>query len=137
MAARLYALALGVAVVMLVAGCGGGGSGGSTTDTTAATVQGVRVLRVIDVHETEWKLTPSSIRIERFGYYGLRGVNDGTVAHALRLSGPGIPGKTTAEIPPGDSKTMLVFFRRVGTYALTCPIDGHEQKGMKATVTVH
>ena len=95
------------------------------------------MLRVIDVHETEWKLEPSSIRIERFGYYGLRGVNDGTVAHALELRGPGIPAKSTGEIPPGGSKTLLVFFRRVATYTLSCPLDGHEQKGMKATVTVH
>src|SRR5215468_413207 len=106
MAGRAYALALGVAAAMLLGGCGGGGN----SSTNAPAVRGVRVLRVIDVHETEWKLTPASIRIERFGYYGLRGVNDGSVAHALALSGPGIAAKSTGEIAPGDSKTLLVFF---------------------------
>ena len=30
-----------------------------------------------------------------------------------------------------------MFFNRAGTYRLYCPIDGHAQQGMEATVRVH
>jgi uncharacterized cupredoxin-like copper-binding protein len=80
-------------------------------------------------------LSPSTIPIDRFGYYGIKAVNDGTVTHALTLRGPGI-NKTTGEIAPGESKTFAVNFQRSGTYGLYCPIDGHKAKGMTGKVKV-
>jgi plastocyanin len=123
---------LAVAASLALAGCGGGD--GSDTGTL---VQDIHVVRVIDVHETDFALAPKRIRIERFGYYGLRAINDGEVPHALELEGPGIKGKRTANVEPGDSETMVVYFRRAGTYELYCPVADHEQRGMKATVRVH
>ena len=117
------------ALSVLLVGCGGGSDG-------ELVVQGVRVLEIVEVHETEWNLAPRSIRIERFGYYGLEGINDGSVTHALAIEGHGID-KRTGDIPPGGSATIAVLFRKAGTYSLTCPLPGHAQKGMKATVRVH
>jgi uncharacterized cupredoxin-like copper-binding protein len=88
------------------------------------------------VHETEHALSPKVIRIERFGYYGIQAINDGTTTHALAISGPGVNNKT-GNVEPGKSETMLVFFQNAGKYKLYCPIDGHEQKGRRATVRVH
>jgi plastocyanin len=121
-----------IGAALALTGCGGGsgGSGGATV------VDDVRVAEIIDVHETDFRLTPKTIRIDRFGYYGLRAINDGDVPHALAIEGPGIE-KRTKEIAPGSSETMLVFFRRAGSYKLYSPLDGDEQKGMKATVKVH
>jgi hypothetical protein len=124
---------------LALAGCGGGG--GSTTATTSTSAQGTviqntHVLRVIAVHETEYSLAPKLIHIQRFGYYGLKAINDGKVPHALALHGHGLHQRT-GEIAPGRSRTMLVFFRKAGNYLLYCPLDGHARKGMKATVRVH
>jgi plastocyanin len=130
-------LAYGLAAALFLAGCGGDGSSSSTTTAPTPTiVGGFQVLKVIPVHETEFALTPARIKIDRFGYYGIKAVNDGTVAHALTVEGHGID-ETTGEIEPGESKAFAVFFKRAGTYKLYCPIDGHEAKGMKGTVKVH
>ena len=127
MVGRIRTVVFIAAASLVLGGCGGG----STT-----VVQGIRVLKIIDVHETEYALSPKSIHIKRFGYYGIKAVNDGTAAHALAVEGHGID-KKTANVAPGKSATLLVFFRKAGKYTLYCPIDGHEQKGMKATVKVH
>jgi len=133
---RRLAYALSVAIV--AAGCGDGSSSSSTNPTTTAPiiVGGFQVLKVIPVHETEFALDPSTIQIDRFGYYGIKAINDGTVTHALTVKGHGID-QTTGDIAPGESKSIAVFFKRAGTYKLYCPIDGHEAKGMKGTVKVH
>jgi uncharacterized cupredoxin-like copper-binding protein len=94
------------------------------------------VLKTIAVHETEFALSPKTIRIERFGYYGIEAINDGEDTHALAIEGPGVD-KRTGDIAPGESETLLVFFTKAGTYRLYCPVDGHEAQGMTATVRVH
>ena len=119
----------------VAAGCGGSGSRDSTAE-TGLTVDNARVLEIFTVHETDFSLTPKTIRIERFGYYGFAAVNEGDVTHALAIRGPGIE-KETGSIAPGESEELLVFFNRAGTYRLYCPIDGHAQQGMEASVRVH
>jgi uncharacterized cupredoxin-like copper-binding protein len=41
----------------------------------------------------------------------------------------------TANIAPGQSATISVTLK-AGTYLVTCPIPGHAQQGMHATITV-
>jgi plastocyanin len=119
-----------VTASLVLAGCGGGDSGGATT------VEGVRVVSVFDVHETEYALSPTAIRIERFGYYGIKAINDGTEPHALEVAGHGVE-EETGLVDPGESHTLLVFFSEAGVYELYCPVDGHRQRGMKGTAKVH
>jgi plastocyanin len=130
MTGRFATVTVVASALLALSGCGGGG------DSEDLVVQNVRVARVIDVHETEFALSPTTIRIERFGFYGIKAINDGAVGHALELEGHGIE-KTTGIVAPGESKTLLVRFKVAGTYTLYCPVDGHEQKGMKATLKVH
>jgi hypothetical protein len=132
---RIGTLVVVVGSTLALAGCGGGG-GGKTTSGQGTVIQNTHVLRVIDVHETEYSLEPKLIHIQRFGYYGLKAINDGKIPHALALQGHGLRQRTGA-IAPGQSRTMLVFFRKAGNYLLYCPLDGHARKGMKATVRVH
>jgi plastocyanin len=135
MLSRLCTAAVLVGAAVLLAGCGGSGSD-STTASAGLTVETTRVLEIFAVHEDEFSLHPKTIRVERFGYYGFEGINDGGVAHALAIRGPGV-SEQTGSIAPGESKKMLVLFKRAGTYRLFCPIDGHAQQGMEATVRVH
>jgi len=133
--ARRLAIVLCGAAALALPGCGGDGGGGSSGE-EGITVDNVRVLAIVEVRETDFALEPKTMRIERFGYYGLKATNDGDVPHALALEGPGLEQRTK-EIAPGESETMLVFFRKAGNYKLYCPIGDHEQQGMKATVRVH
>ncbi len=136
MTRRLQRVACTVSVALVLAGCGGGSTTSTTTAPTPTIVGGFQVLKVIAVHETDFALSPSTIRIDRFGYYGIKAVNDGAVTHALTVKGHGV-NETTGEIAPGESKSFAVYFKRAGTYRFYCPIDGHEAKGMKGTVKVH
>src|ERR1041385_6894921 len=125
------------AACVVLAGCGGGGGKGSSSPPPASTaVSGVRVAKIFPVHLTEYKLAPSTIRIERFGYYGIKAINDGSTTHALEITGNGVNAHTP-NIKPGEFATMLVFFKKAGTYMLFCPVDGHRAKGMEGTVKVH
>jgi len=60
--------------------------------------------------------------------------NTGNTAHALRVVGNGID-VSTDNFGPGDSGTVNVVLPP-GEYRLICPIPGHEQQGMAATLTV-
>jgi uncharacterized cupredoxin-like copper-binding protein len=126
---RLPILVVAAATPLLLWGCGG------SDDDAAASVEGVRVLETIDVHESEYEISPRTTRIERTAYYGVKVVNDGEESHALVISGPGLK-RTTGTIAAGDSKTLAVFFKQEGRYRLLCPVDGHAQKGMTATIVV-
>jgi hypothetical protein len=127
-------IATAVLAALALAGCGGGGK--SSSKTTPTIVGGFQVADVIEVHETEFSITPKRIPIERFGYYGFKVTNDGTVPHVLEVEGHGIE-KKSGEIAPGETKSFAVFFKRAGKYKLYCPLDDHEAKGMVGTVKVH
>jgi uncharacterized cupredoxin-like copper-binding protein len=60
--------------------------------------------------------------------------NTGSTQHALRLVGQGID-VSTDDFATGDSRTLQVTLPP-GEYQLTCPIPGHAQQGMSATLDV-
>jgi uncharacterized cupredoxin-like copper-binding protein len=139
----------------LVASCGGSGtesnqkeantleettSGGTTAagTTSAQSTQEstTALLDTIQVNETEMSLDPTNITLDRPGTYGFRAVNVGNDVHALRIEGNGIEEKQTRELIPGDRNVLIVTLSRPGTYEIDCPVDNHEELGMKGTVTV-
>jgi plastocyanin len=119
---------LGLLVALVLAGCGGGsessGSGG-----------GGGVLRTIRVKETEFALAPAKISLSKPGRYTFTAVNSGTVDHALELEGNGVE-EETEHVAPGQTASVTVDLSKPGDYEIYCPIDGHEDRGMKGTVVV-
>jgi uncharacterized cupredoxin-like copper-binding protein len=92
-------------------------------------------ISTIRVNETEMSLDPSEITLDRPGTYVFRAVNTGNVVHALRIEGNGIEEQSTRNIGPGESADLQVNLRP-GSYELDCPVDNHEEQGMRGTVTV-
>ena len=39
-------------------------------------------------------------------------------------------------VNPGQNGVLRVTFQKAGTYEMYCPIDGHEELGMKGKVVV-
>jgi uncharacterized cupredoxin-like copper-binding protein len=132
---------LGAVVVVVAAvsgGCGGGASKSNAapaTTTSSAPSAGASVIKTVTVHETEYKLTPSAISLTKPGTYVFKGVNDGTIAHALAVTGNGVDSSISA-INPGSSGTLKVTLPKAGTYEIFCPIDGHKGLGMDGKVTL-
>jgi uncharacterized cupredoxin-like copper-binding protein len=125
-------LALLVGLAVLLAGCGGK-SGGSKT--VAASGGGGGSGQMIQVKETEFKLTPSSFKIAKPGKVTFDATNAGKLTHALEIEGNGVQQKI-GSISPGSSGKLTVTLSKNGTYQLFCPIDGHRAMGMQATVVV-
>ncbi len=135
---------LGAVVVVVAAvsgGCGGNGGGskssaGSTAaSTSSAPAAGGAVIKTVSVHETEYKLKPAAISLDKTGTYVFKGVNDGTITHGLAVEGDGVDAELSS-IAAGSNGTLKVTVPKSGTYEIYCPVDGHKGLGMKGTITV-
>jgi uncharacterized cupredoxin-like copper-binding protein len=61
--------------------------------------------------------------------------NAGKRVHNFQIKGEGISEKLPVNPKPQQTQTLQVELKP-GTYAITCPVDFHTQKGMKTTLTV-
>ncbi len=113
------AAVLGLAVV-------GAATAGIVAHSTAST-------KTIKVGEREYHITLSTTK-PAAGKTTFAIENNGTVAHALEIKGPGV-SKRTPLIQPGKSATLTVTLKS-GSYSLWCPVPGHAALGMKAALKV-
>jgi plastocyanin len=132
---------LGAVVVVVAAitgGCGGG-SGSSSENKPASTASsgssGGSVIKTVSVHETEYKLSPNAISLDKPGTYVFKGINDGTTDHALAVEGNGLD-MDGSDIAPGSGGKLKVTLPKKGTYEIYCPVDGHKGLGMEGKITV-
>ena len=115
-----------------LAGCGAGGGGGE--DKAPSGAKNEAVVKTIQVKETEFKLQPAEVTLDKPGTYVFKAVNSGDTVHALEVEGEGIE-EETEEIEPGQSAELKVKLK-AGTYELYCPVDGHAEEGMEGKLTV-
>jgi len=89
--------------------------------------------RDINLSLTEWKLQPSRSRVPA-GQIRFLAEDTGATQHAFRIVGQGMDVSTDS-FGPGDSRTINMVLP-AGEYQLICPIQGHQQQGMSATLMV-
>ncbi len=137
-AGRIYAQLMGVVLILVgVVGCGasgGGDGGGGAEDAQAPSGAKESVVKTIRVKETEFRLKPAEITLEKPGTYVFKAVNSGGTVHALEVEGQGIEEETEV-IQPAQSAELKVK-PEAGTYELYCPVDGHKEEGMEGKVIV-
>jgi uncharacterized cupredoxin-like copper-binding protein len=97
-----------------------------TTTTTAKPAE-----TKVPVSETEFKITLGSTSFKA-GEITFEVKDDGKIPHDLAIKGT---SDKTKEIAPGSNAELKVTLKP-GTYVLYCSIPGHEQAGMKQTITV-
>ena len=91
--------------------------------------------KTVQIQEKEFKILPASLKVAA-GKVTFAVKNVGKIQHDLAISGPKVTGpKKTALIAAGGSAKLVVTLGK-GKYTLYCAVPGHEQLGMKATVTV-
>jgi uncharacterized cupredoxin-like copper-binding protein len=113
-------------------GGGGGGSGSSHGKTGG-------VIKTVAIKESEFKLSPSSVTLSKPGTYAFKAQDKGSTQHSLTIEGKGVKGdevELEQALSPGQSGVLTVTFQKSGTYEMYCPVDGHEQEGMKGEVVV-
>jgi uncharacterized cupredoxin-like copper-binding protein len=122
---------------------GGGGYGSSSSAATTSDTSGGSIKTVV-IKETEFKLSPSSVTLSKPGTYTFKAENKGSTQHSLEIEGKGLKsegsegGEATLEqvLNPGQSGVLTVTFQKSGTYEVYCPVDSHEQEGMKGEVVI-
>ena len=155
----LAALAFVLALVLTSCGggsyggsSGGGGGGGGGSGSSQGTMG--KVIKTVVIKETEFKLSPATVTLSKPGAYAFKAEDDGSTQHSLEIEGEGVKseggegeeseggedegGEAQLEqtLDPGQSGVLTVTFQKSGTYEMYCPVDGHEQQGMKGKVVV-
>jgi uncharacterized cupredoxin-like copper-binding protein len=145
----LVAVAVLALSLAAVAGCGGSDNNdnnASTTSTTSTTNTattntattpsgggGASTLKVDADPSGALKFTKSTLSTKA-GNVTIDMDNPSPVPHAIGVKGNGVKvdGSTVTK---GGVSTVKVKLK-AGTYEFYCPVDGHEQAGMKGTLTV-
>jgi uncharacterized cupredoxin-like copper-binding protein len=129
-------------LLVALAGCGasggqaaGGNQAGKASATNGGSAAAARsVVKSIEVKETEYKLNPAKITLNKPGAYVFKAENTGSTTHALEIEGKGVE-EETKDLAAGQSAELKVTLKS-GRYEIYCPVDGHRQQGMEGTVTV-
>ena len=89
----------------------------------------------LSVRLTNFDISPSSPTIDKPGEVFLRISNDGRSPHVLAVDGPEGEAKTDT-IKPGSGATLRVALSEPGRYKWYCPLENHEERGMRGHITV-
>jgi uncharacterized cupredoxin-like copper-binding protein len=122
--------ALAVLAILALAACGSS-SDSSESGTTAPASGG----QTISIDESEFKLDPSSVKVDQAGMVTFEVTNSGQIDHALEVEGQGVEEETET-IEPSETAELTVDLSKEGSYEIYCPIDGHRDSGMEGTLTV-
>jgi plastocyanin len=138
---KLKLLAVIVAALFSVAGCGGddnkdSGANTATSETTGTGARGGAATETLDVSLTDFKIDPANPRISKPGEIELRVKNDGGTVHSLEVEGPGGESTLASNLNPGQTGTLRVDLSKPGKYEWYCPIGEHRDFGMEGEVTV-
>jgi plastocyanin len=121
-----FALPL-AAFALVAAGCGGDDQPGRTV--TAPANGAVRVVA------KEYSFDPSNIVLSGPGTMRVALVNEGSLAHNLKLIRDGEELGGTPSFPGGESRSTSLRAGR-GSYDLVCTVGDHAELGMKGTLKV-
>jgi len=144
---RLSALFAGLALLAAACGSGAGTPGftfvlasaapsNSPTATSSASPSTAASGATVSLSLKEYSITPAAVTLRAGTPVTFVARNDGTISHALVISGNGV-NLTTKDLAfaPGTSESISATLG-AGTYMFICPVDGHGAQGMKGTITV-
>ena len=145
----LTAVAVLALSLTAVAGCGGGSSNNSsktattgTTSTSTSTTpasttpssKGAASTLKVDADPSgQLKFTKSTL-MTKAGQVTIKMDNPSPVQHSIGVKGSGVQ-QTGSPVGKGGVSTVTANLKP-GKYEFYCPVDGHEQAGMKGTLYV-
>jgi uncharacterized cupredoxin-like copper-binding protein len=138
---KLKLLAVVMAALFGVVGCGGddnkdSGANTTATETTGTGAQGGAAAETLDVSLTDFKIDPANPKISKPGEVELRVKNDGGTVHSLEVEGPSGESVLASNLNPGQRGALRVDLSKPGKYEWYCPIGEHRDFGMEGEVTV-
>jgi uncharacterized cupredoxin-like copper-binding protein len=123
------------AAVLLLAGCGGSSNASSsdttTTETTATATGTTLDLAADPTGQLEYDKTSLEAPA---GEVTIALTNDSSTPHDVAIEGNGVD--VTSDTIDNGATTEVTADLKPGTYTFYCTIPGHEQAGMKGTLTI-
>ena len=100
----------------------------------AAAVTSAATSLKVSASKTSLKFNKKTLRAKR-GKVTIVMSNPSSTKHAIAIEGHGIDkdGKTVGK---GGTSRVTVTIKKKGTYTFYCPVDGHEDAGMKGKLIV-
>ena len=94
------------------------------------------VVNVMAAPHGRLRFTMTQATVARPGTVTLRMTNPSSagIKHGIAIEGHGVD-RDGPIVAPGKTSTVTVTLKK-GTYTYYCPVPGHEQAGMKGTLTV-
>jgi uncharacterized cupredoxin-like copper-binding protein len=130
---RHFLAVLLLPALLLAAACGGGSSAGSSAPAGSTTSGGAGQTIDIPISDSGFSFTKTSVTAHA-GTVTLKSVNPQSVPHDISIKGNGVD-ETGEEVSNGGTSTVTADLKP-GTYEFYCSVPGHEQAGMKGTLTV-
>jgi plastocyanin len=128
----LPALAV-LAALLAIAGCGGGAGADDAPPSRTVTVEGPEPVEVI---ARDYSFDPSTIvASDGADPLELRLVNQGAVAHNLRVFDGASEVGGTPTFPGGESESASIELEP-GSYRMVCTVANHEELGMVGDLEV-
>jgi Uncharacterized copper-binding protein len=120
-----------IPALLLATACGGSSGGGGSS--AASAPAGAQVVE-IDIASSGFAFTTSAATAKA-GPVELRSKNPQSISHDISLKGNGVSVQGNM-VSSGGVSTVTVADLKPGTYTFYCSVPGHEQAGMKGTLTV-
>ena len=109
-------------------------SDGKPTDSTKPSIPAELFSgKEVSITATDNKFTPNAFEITSGEKVRITFNNNGLMLHNLTINELGL---ATTNIAPGDSTTLEFTAPAAGDYTFICSVIGHEQLGLKGTMTV-
>ncbi|HEY6762505.1 MAG TPA: cupredoxin domain-containing protein [Baekduia sp.] len=97
----------------------------------ARTVAHASASTTVHVTEKEFSIKLSPASLGKPGTVRFAVKNAGQTGHTFKIN-----GKATRVIQPGKSASLVVAFKKKGSYHYLCTVDDHAAMGMKGVFTV-
>jgi plastocyanin len=105
-------------------------------DPPPAAAHVVRAATAIGIGEREFAIAVYRPRVHPGALkFNIRNLGEDVHDLVVRRKGKVIGGLTAA-IKPGETATLRLTLRRIGSYQLLCTVADHEARGMRATLHI-
>ncbi|MEA2473821.1 MAG: hypothetical protein QOE06_1736 [Thermoleophilaceae bacterium] len=128
------------AAALALGGCGEDRSASTITETAPSAARRPAPAREpaparVKLSETEYRLDPVAIRVDRPATLEIHVHNAGSRGHALAVEASAGERRTRV-LGPGAAETLRVRLDSPGRYRWYCPVEGHAKRGMRGTIAV-
>jgi uncharacterized cupredoxin-like copper-binding protein len=113
-----------------------GACAGTSDQAPGSDVPPASLASTITIEATEFAFTPSTFTAQVGEEITFEVTNNGTLEHNFVVLDPSGAEVARTSLAVGVTESVLVMPMLAGDYTIVCDIEGHQQAGMQAALTV-